>query len=75
MIVGVPFTMVAVAAWRGSDHTDLLSLSAGTLLVGWIVVEYLFIRELSFLHPLYLAIGIGFVAASSWPARSRVGRP
>ena len=75
VIVGAPFTMVAVAAWRGSDRTDLLTLTAGCLLVGWIVVEYLFIRELSFLHPLYLAIGIGFVLASRWHGRSRVGRP
>jgi hypothetical protein len=76
LVVGVPFTVLAIAAWRGSDCTDQLSLAAGLVLIGWIVVEYLFIRELSFFHPLYLGIGIVFVVASAgpsmgWPAPSR----
>ena len=38
--------------------------------MGWIIVEFAFIRELSFFHPLYLAIGAAFVLAG---ARSRHG--
>ncbi len=65
LVVGVPFTLVAIAAWRSSSRTDQLSIASGAVLVGWIVVEYLFIRELSFFHPLYLAIGIGFVVSAT----------
>jgi hypothetical protein len=65
VIVGIPLTVAALAAWRGSAHTDELSVAAGAILIGWIVVEYLFIRELSFFHPLYLGIGVGFIAESA----------
>ena len=41
----------------------------GLLLVGWIVVELAFIRELSFFHPLYAAVGVAMV----WLGR-RLGR-
>ena len=51
LVVGVPFTLVANAAWRGSSRTDQLSLASGAMLIGWIVVEYLFIRELELLPP------------------------
>ena len=57
VVVAVPFTLLAVSAWRGSERTDELALGSGALLVGWILVELAFVRELSFFHPLYLVIG------------------
>jgi hypothetical protein len=36
-------------------------VTAGLLLVTWIVVQLLIIRTLSFFHPTYLAIGLAFV--------------
>ena len=60
--VGVPSTVVAVAAWSRDRRTRRLCVAAGVLLVGWIVVELAFIRELSFLQPVYIGVGAVFVA-------------
>ena len=39
----------------------------GLLLIGWILVQVLFLRELSFFHPFYLAVGVGLVVAGHRP--------
>jgi len=57
LIVGAPSTWLAVLAWRGDRRTRAASLLTGVLIIGWIVVEFLFIREISFFHPLYLVVG------------------
>ena len=57
LIVAVPSTWLAVLAWRGDPRTSAAALLTGVLIIGWIVVEYLFIREISFFHPLYLIVG------------------
>jgi RsiW-degrading membrane proteinase PrsW (M82 family) len=57
LVVGIPTTLVAGLAWVGDERTDAAALVAGVLLVGWIVVEYLFIRELSFFQPTYVVVG------------------
>ena len=63
LIVAVPMTVLARAAWQGDRRTDSLAVLAGALLVGWIVVELGFLRELSFFQPAYAAIGAGLVLA------------
>lgn len=70
-VVGVPFSALAAMAWRGDDRTDAAAVAAGAVLVGWIGVELAFIREVSFFHPLYAAIGLGFVGAGSGLGRRR----
>ena len=57
-------------AWRGDERTDRAAVVAGGCLIGWIVVQLLFIRELSFFHPTYLAVGALFV----WSGRRALGR-
>jgi hypothetical protein len=42
----------------------------GVLVIGWILVELAFIRELSFFHPLYLAVG-GLLLWAGRPALHR----
>lgn len=71
MLVGMPFTVLAGAAWRGTRRTNETAMGAGALLVGWIAVELAFIRELSIFHPLYAAIGIAFVLAGRYQRRLR----
>jgi hypothetical protein len=61
VVVAVPFAVLAVAAWRGSHRTDLVACAAGVLLLGWLVVELVIIRELSFFQPFYAAIAAGFL--------------
>jgi hypothetical protein len=60
VVVAVPFSVVTVLAWRADPRADAAAHAAGLVLVGWIVVELLFVRELSFLHPLMAAIGLAF---------------
>lgn len=59
--VAVPMTALTVLAWRGDPRTGTAAVACGVLQVGWIVVEVAFIRELSFFHPLYLAVGVALV--------------
>lgn len=70
LLVGVPFTVLAVQAWRGSQSAGFLACIVGVMLAGWIIVELAFIREFSFFHPLYLAIGAAF-AIVGWRTRSQ----
>jgi len=63
VVVAVPFAVLAAAAWQGSTRTDQLACVASVLLLGWLVVELAFIRELSFFQPLYGAVAVGFVWA------------
>jgi hypothetical protein len=57
-VVALPTTVAAVAAWRGSPRTGDLTTVAGVLLVGWIVVQVLVIREFSWFQPVYASIGL-----------------
>lgn len=53
--------MVVVLAWRGDPRTDLATAVDGVLLIGWILVELAFLRELSYFHPAYLLVGVSLV--------------
>ena len=57
----MPSTVLARWAWRGDPRTDLAAAVTGVLVIGWIVVELAFIRELSFFHPTYVAVGAALV--------------
>ncbi|WP_208494244.1 hypothetical protein [Glycomyces niveus] len=61
VIVAVPNAALAAAALRGSARCGPLSILAGVLVVGWIVVEVAFIREFSFFQPFYAALGLSQV--------------
>ncbi len=58
LAVAVPNAVVAVLAWRGDRRTGPVAVATGVVLVAWILVELAFLRELSFFHPLYLAVGL-----------------
>ena len=59
---------------RLDERNRLLSTAVGALLVGWILVELLFLREISFFHPLYVAIGLAFMWAGRRLGREQVKR-
>jgi hypothetical protein len=61
VLVAVPASIVAVLAWHGDPRTDLATLLEGFLLIGWILAELAFIRELSYLHLIYLLVGVSLV--------------
>jgi hypothetical protein len=58
LVVGAPTTWLAWLAWRGDTRTDTAAFLSGVLLTGWILVELAIIREFSFFHPIYLAVGV-----------------
>lgn len=62
LIVALPTTVVAVLAARGDERAPDACFASGVLVVGWIVVQLAFIRELSAFHPTYVAVGLVLVA-------------
>jgi hypothetical protein len=58
LAVAVPNAVLAVLAWRDDRRTGPAAVATGVLLVVWILVELAFLRELSFFHPLYVAVGL-----------------
>lgn len=69
LIVAVPSTWLAWLAWQADPRTDAAALAVGIVIIGWIVVEFAFIREFSFFHPVYLVVG----AALIWIGRLGAG--
>lgn len=67
LAVAVPNAVVAVLVYRGDPRTGVAAEAAGAVLVLWILVELALIRELSFFHPLYVAVGLLMV----WLGRGR----
>jgi hypothetical protein len=63
VVVGAPFAVLAWTAWRGDRRAELAAGAAGVLLVGWIVVQLAILRAPSFLHAVYLAVGLAFAYA------------
>ena len=63
VLVALPLTVLAVLAATGHPRTGEAAVVVGLLLIGWILVQVLFLRELSLFHPFYLLVGTGLVAA------------
>ncbi len=63
ILVGVPFSALAWLAWRADPHTPALAYLSGLGLIGWIAVELAFVREVSLLQVLYVAVGAAFALA------------
>jgi len=62
LVVGLPATVLALLVRRRDARADRAAVLAGALLLAWILVELAFIREFSFLQPVYGAVGLAFVA-------------
>lgn len=58
LAVGLPATVLAILAWRGSRRVPEVATLTGVLLIGWIGVELAFLRAVSFLQPLYASMGL-----------------
>lgn len=63
LLVALPNGALVAVALRRGRGTGLLGIAVGVAMVVWILVELAFIRELSFLHPVYVAVGIVMVLA------------
>lgn len=64
----------ATRGHRARARTPRVAIAAcGGLLIGWIVVQLAFIREVSFFHPLYLAFGLWMAWFGATMATERAG--
>jgi hypothetical protein len=61
LLVALPNGALATVALRRGRGTGPFGIAVGTAMVVWILVELAFIRQLSFLHPLYVAVGLVMV--------------
>ena len=52
-----PATWLAWLAWRGDTRTDAAALICGALLIGWIGVELIVVREVTVLHTAGVLVG------------------
>src|SRR5688572_28719185 len=75
LLVALPNAVLIGVALRRGRTTGLVGIAVGTALVAWILVEMTFIRELSFFHPLYGAIGLLMVWAGFRVVRVDLGVP
>ncbi|HTS15830.1 MAG TPA: hypothetical protein VMH24_09175 [Candidatus Sulfotelmatobacter sp.] len=78
-LFGVGSFAVAILGLRHQPLAPFLAFAIGCAQMIWIVVELAIIRELSFLHPVCFALGLGIAAASvswGWPSLKawRAGR-
>jgi len=62
LVVGLPATVLPLLVRRRDARADRAAVLAGALLLAWILVELAFIREFSFLQPVYGGVGLAFVA-------------
>lgn len=58
VVVAVPMTVVAILAGRARRGYGPVAVLAGAMLVGWIILEIVIIREFSWLQPVFAAIGL-----------------
>jgi hypothetical protein len=69
LLVGLPNSILFVAALRRRPGVFEGAILVGWAMIGWIVVELLVIRELSFFHPVYIAVGLVMIAAGDYGLR------
>ena len=63
LVVGVPMTVVTYLGARVDARTSPAAVVAGSLLVGWIVVEIGFVRSYSWLQPACTVAGVAVALA------------
>ena len=63
-IVAVPMTVLAWWAWTGHTRTLDLAFLVGIAVIGWIVLQVVVLRAVSLFQPVYLAVGVWFIAES-----------
>jgi hypothetical protein len=73
VVVGLPSATVATLAWRRHPRSGEAAALAGVLLVGWIGVEILIVREFSLLQPICAGLGTALVVLGNPAMLRQVG--
>jgi hypothetical protein len=76
LLVGVPNLVLLVVCLRRRPELGTVGVLVGAGMVGWILLQLAFIRDLTFFHPLYVGIGAvmiwaGLAASSAADESSR----
>ncbi|WP_067537127.1 hypothetical protein [Nocardia crassostreae] len=58
LVVGLPMSLAAVLAALGDRRAPAAAVTAGVLLIGWIIVQLIMIREFFWLQPVCVAFGL-----------------
>lgn len=66
LVIAIPLSMLAGAAWRGDRRTGPGAELAGVLVVGWILVQLAVLRAFSWFQPTYLLVGAVLIAWGRW---------
>ncbi|APE34874.1 hypothetical protein BOX37_13985 [Nocardia mangyaensis] len=67
MVVGVPMTVVALAAAQDDPRTARTAMIAACALVGWILLQLVLLRELSWLQPVCVVFAVAVAALGTPP--------
>jgi hypothetical protein len=73
VIVAVPMTIACWFAARGYPRLPPAAIAAGTLLIGWVVVQIAFIQTVNWLHAVMVVAGLA-VLATGLPGRKAMNR-
>ena len=58
LAIAAPMTAAAIGEWSKQPWAYAISVTAGAVLIGWIVVQWLIIGKYFFLQPTMLAVGL-----------------
>lgn len=64
IVVAVPMTLTAWLSARSGARWRVVGAVAGTMLIGWIVVQLAFIQTFTWLQPVMAAAGAAVLAAA-----------
>ncbi|MEU4650345.1 hypothetical protein [Nocardia fluminea] len=76
LVVGLPMTVVALSAIHADRSLSQTTMVAACALIGWILLQLLVLRELSWLQPLcvVLAVTVAALGAPPLTTASRTSR-
>ncbi|MGW5918542.1 hypothetical protein ACWFPY_06090 [Nocardia fluminea] len=67
LVVGMPMSVVALTAAHGDPRTAQTAMVAGCALVGWILLQLVLLRELSWLRPVCVIFAVAVAALGAPP--------
>lgn len=74
LVVGLPMTVVALTANDHDPRTPQTTMAAACALIGWILLQLLVLRELSWVQPVgvILAVAVAALGAPPLPHRTNL---
>ncbi|MFI7530163.1 hypothetical protein [Nocardia salmonicida] len=74
LVVGLPMTVVAVTAAHADRNLSQTAMVAACALIGWILLQLLVLRELSWLQPVCVILAVAVATLGAPPLTHRTPR-